>query len=50
MIDLPGCLAPARRLLPAGFQVDGHELTLFGLCADCASPKIRRHRQKRIRS
>ena len=27
---------PEGEILPGGFVVDGHELTLFGLCPDCS--------------
>ena len=36
LFDLPGCFLDEARHTPAGFTVDGHDLYLFGLCADCA--------------
>ena len=35
--DLDGCVRQLERLLPAGFRMSGHEILLFGNCADCAS-------------
>ncbi|MFT4192157.1 MAG: transcriptional repressor [Comamonas sp.] len=37
VFDVPGCVAGYEQLAPAGFTVEGHELTLYGLCADCAA-------------
>ena len=35
--DLPGCSLsiPSGTILPGGFVVDGHEVTLFGVCPGC---------------
>jgi Fur family ferric uptake transcriptional regulator len=37
--DIEGCVRSPRQLgenLPRGFVLEGHELTLLGVCADCA--------------
>jgi Fur family ferric uptake transcriptional regulator len=49
LIDLPGCPGPFTRMLPPGYLIDEHELTLIGRCADCATPKARGHRRRRVR-
>lgn len=35
VFDVPGCPGPLDGLAPDGFAVDGHELTLYGQCAEC---------------
>ncbi len=36
--DLPGCVLPAVvPTIPQGFELTGHELFLYGLCAPCTS-------------
>lgn len=37
VFDVHGCPGDIARLAPAGFSVESHELTLYGLCADCAA-------------
>ncbi len=34
--DVEGCPGSMENLAPAGFQVERHELTLYGVCAECA--------------
>lgn len=34
--DLDSCGLEIEKLLPRGFQHTGHELTIFGLCRECA--------------
>ena len=36
VFDLEGCAHGVDDLAPAGFSVDRHEITLFGICAECA--------------
>ncbi len=36
VFDVPGCPGGMDRLVPAGFEMDRHEVLLFGRCADCA--------------
>ncbi|MHC4449019.1 MAG: Fur family transcriptional regulator [Planctomycetota bacterium] len=39
VFDIDGCVRSPKLLgenLPRGFQLEGHELTLHGLCADCS--------------
>ncbi len=43
--DVDGCPGPMDKLAPKGFVIDRHELTLYGVCADCsaaAAPKRKR--------
>ena len=35
VFDVPGCPGHLKQMAPAGFVVDGHELTLYGHCRDC---------------
>ncbi len=35
VFEVHGCPGHLDRLAPAGFSVEGHELLLFGRCADC---------------
>lgn len=35
--DVEGCPGSLDRLAPRGFVVEGHEITLFGLCNECAA-------------
>ena len=37
VFDVHHCPGDFKQLAPAGFQVDGHELTLYGRCADCST-------------
>lgn len=34
--DVEGCPGNLASLLPDGFRLDAHDITLFGACADCA--------------
>ncbi|NIM20180.1 MAG: transcriptional repressor [Candidatus Latescibacteria bacterium] len=34
VFDIPGCALGADRI-PAGFELDEHEVVLYGKCADC---------------
>jgi Fur family ferric uptake transcriptional regulator len=38
VFDLNGCPGHLEQLLPEGFQLTDHEITLFGRCTDCAIP------------
>ncbi|RQO79925.1 Fur family transcriptional regulator [Acidovorax sp. FJL06] len=40
VFDVHACPGDLQGLAPQGFAVEGHELTLYGRCADCA-PKAR---------
>jgi Fur family ferric uptake transcriptional regulator len=35
--EVPGCAAGIAALVPAGFELDGHELVLYGRCGACAA-------------
>ena len=36
VFQVNGCPGNLERLLPTGFKLTSHEITLFGRCADCA--------------
>ena len=36
VFHLHGCLGDFQKLLPSGFRLDDHDVTLYGKCADCA--------------
>lgn len=36
VFDVPGCAGRLDRMIPPGFQLKSHELTLNGLCDACA--------------
>ena len=38
VFDVPGCPGRIERLAPEGFDVQSHDLTLYGKCADCTEP------------
>lgn len=38
--DLTGCPGRMDQFVPAGYEVDGHELTLFGRCPACVADGI----------
>ena len=38
VFDVHACPGDLGRLAPAGFTVEGHEITLYGRCADCSRP------------
>jgi len=37
VFDVEGCPGHMESLAPKGFTVDRHELTLYGVCAECAA-------------
>lgn len=43
MFELPGCPVHLDRHIPKGFQIDGHELTLYGRCNECAPRAASKH-------
>lgn len=38
MYDVEGCPGSLSTLLPSGFTLSSHDITLYGTCADCAEP------------
>jgi Fur family ferric uptake transcriptional regulator len=38
VFDIAGCLDNLRKLAPPKFRIKAHDVTLYGLCASCASP------------
>lgn len=47
VFDVHACPGDFGHLAPPGFAVDGHELTLYGTCADCTPAAARRRTRKR---
>ena len=37
LFDIPGCPGPLASAAPKGFEVEDHEITLYGRCPDCAA-------------
>lgn len=37
VFDLDGCATGIARLLPRGFSMSGHDITIYGTCAGCAA-------------
>jgi len=42
--DVRGCPGNLRRLVPRGFKVERHDLTLYGRCSKCAKEGARASR------
>ena len=42
VFDVHACPGDLSSMAPAGFQVSHHELTLYGLCADCRQSTVAR--------
>ena len=40
VFEVNGCPGHLDRLLPEGFQLTGHEITLFGQCAACSTKPL----------
>lgn len=36
MFELEGCVENLKNLIPKGFKITGHEVLLYGVCAQCA--------------
>jgi Fur family ferric uptake transcriptional regulator len=51
VFEVHGCPGGIDQLAPRGFEVSGHEVTLYGRCADCAArPAPRRGRRLKVAS
>jgi Fur family transcriptional regulator, ferric uptake regulator len=37
VFEVPGCAKGIRALVPRGFELDGHELVLYGRCRGCVA-------------
>ena len=46
--DIPGCPGDLRPLLPAGFELQDHEVVLYGKCEKCTTGAIKGPKGKRI--
>ena len=42
VFDVQECAADLRKLVPPGFTLQGHEITLYGRCAECGAGGARR--------
>ena len=41
VFDVHACPGDMQKLAPQGFVVDGHELTLYGVCRDCGTSSVK---------
>lgn len=39
VFDIPGCAKGVEALAPEGFNVDAHEIVLYGTCKSCMTPR-----------
>ncbi len=39
VFELPGCVPGLEKMLPEGFVMSGHDITIYGMCMDCRSGK-----------
>ena len=39
LFDLDGCVSDLKVLAPSGFQLDGHDIVLYGSCKDCSKKR-----------
>ncbi len=37
VFEVPECASDVRRMTPAGFELDGHDVVLYGKCDECAA-------------
>lgn len=37
VFDIEGCPGKLQAMLPEGFELDDHEIVLYGRCADCSA-------------
>ena len=42
--DIPGCPGNLRGMVPRGFRVEHHDVTLYGRCSDCGKREPRADR------
>jgi Fur family transcriptional regulator, ferric uptake regulator len=42
VFELDGCASEVKARLPRGFRATGHDVTIYGRCAECARPRGRR--------
>ncbi len=42
VFDVHACPGDLSALAPDGFTVDDHDITLYGRCRDCSSPRVAR--------
>lgn len=39
VFDIQACPGDMQHLVPPGFQVQSHDITIYGQCADCPAPE-----------
>lgn len=44
LFEVQGCPEGLARLTPSGFRLKGHEITLYGVCADCGGRRAAKSR------
>lgn len=49
VFDVHACPGDMQKLAPAGFEVERHELTLYGRCSECSAAPPRRSASARRR-
>lgn len=49
VFDVAGCPGSMTQLAPAGFTVERHEVTLYGVCADCSARNASAGKPKRVK-
>ncbi len=45
VFDVGECIADLKRLVPAGFTLERHDITLYGRCRDCGADRRPRPRR-----
>lgn len=40
VFEVPGCPGTLTTLLPRGFELESHEVVLYGACAECAAAAV----------
>jgi Fur family transcriptional regulator, ferric uptake regulator len=48
VFDIHGCAGDALHTVPHGFVVERHELTLYGLCSECAPTQTRKRATRNV--
>ncbi|GAC1398981.1 MAG: transcriptional repressor [Vulcanimicrobiaceae bacterium] len=48
VFELVGCASDVHVTLPRGFKSTGHDVTIFGRCAACATPPLQVVTEKRV--
>lgn len=46
VFEVDACPPDLRRLIPTGFQLEAHDITLIGCCSRCSAPEAERARRR----